>query len=316
MKVCKVRSPRQLSYEDQLNLFAERGMTLDPDMRDKNLNAIEAIGYYTLKQFAYPFAYRDGYNTPDYDGLSFDFVVKRYYQDKNLRINLLHAIEDIEVSMNSLISHVLGDKYGPFGYLEFSKWADKNISKYALEEKQFYFKKNLLRQAYNSNILDLDYRENLNEDKFPTVWLMTNLLTFETTSTLIRLMSDDNVEYFTDYFNCNRDELVSWLECLNFVRNICCHNSNLLDITLSTSALPPRDFKDNLWFKNINGRVSYTNKIALIIVIVVHMMYAINPKYRFDNIKRSFTSITRDVDGSIEKLGFKDMDSFYEIFRR
>ncbi|WP_172968612.1 Abi family protein [Companilactobacillus mishanensis] len=289
---------------------------MDPEMRDKNINAIEAIGYYTLKQFAYPFAYRDGYNTPDYDGLEFDFVVKRYYQDKNLRINLLHAIEDIEVSMNSLISHVLGNKYGAFGYLDFSNWADNRISKYSLEERQFYFKKSLLRQAYNSNILDLDYRENLNADKFPTVWLMTNLLTFETTSTLIRLMSPDNVKYFTDYFDCTCDELISWLECLNFVRNICCHNSNLLDITLSTDAMAPKDYQEFLWFKNINGDISYTNKIALVIVIVVHMMYAINPKYRFDNIKRSFTSITRDIDGSIEKLGFKNMDAFYDIFRK
>lgn len=312
----ELHSPKQLSYEDQLNLFAERGMTLDPDMREKNLNAIEAIGYYTLKQFAYPFASRDRDNIPDYNGLSFDFVVKRYYQDKNLRINLLHAIEDIEVSMNSLISHVLGDKYGPFGYLEFSNWANHDISQYSLEEKQFYFKKSLLRQAYNSNILDLDYRENLNNDNFPTVWLMTNLLTFETTSSLIRLMSDENVEYFTDYFDCSRDELTSWLECLNFVRNICCHNSNLLDISLSTNTVVPKDYQDDLWFKNINGHISFTNKIALVIVIVVHMMYAIKPKYRFDNIKRSFTSITRDVDGSIEKLGFKDMDSFYEIFRK
>lgn len=311
-----MHNPRQLTYEDQLNLFSKRGMTLDPKLREKNINAIETIGYYTLKQFAYPFAYRDGYNTPDYDGLSFDFVVKRYYQDKNLRINLLHAIEDIEVSMNSLISHVLGDKYGPFGYLEFSNWADKRISAYSLEEKQFYFKKSLLRQAYNSNILDLDYRENLNNDNFPTVWLMTNLLTFETTSTLIRLMSPENVEYFTKYFNCSRDELVSWLECLNFVRNICCHNSNLLDISLSTHAVAPKDYQEFLWFKNINGDISYTNKIALVIAIVVHMMYAINPKYRFDNIKRSFTSITRDIDGSIENLGFKDMDSFYKLFRK
>lgn len=299
-----------------MDLFEKRGMTLDPEMRDKNINAIEAIGYYTLKQFAYPFAYRDGYNTPDYDGLEFDFVVKRYYQDKNLRINLLHAIEDIEVSMNSLISHVLGNKYGAFGYLDFSNWADNRISKYSLEERQFYFKKSLLRQAYNSNILDLDYRENLNADNFPTVWLMTNLLTFETTSTLIRLMSPDNVKYFTDYFDCTRDELVSWLECLNFVRNICCHNSNLLDITLSTDAMAPKDYQEFLWFKNINADISYTNKIALVIVIVVHMMYAINPKYRFDNIKRSFTSITRDIDGSIEKLGFKNMDAFYDIFRK
>lgn len=218
--------------------------------------------------------------------------------------------------MNSLISHVLGNKYGPFGYLNFSNWASKNNSAWTLEEKQFYFKKSLMRQAYNSNILDLDYRENLNPDNFPTVWLMTNLLTFETTSSLIRLMSDENIKYFTDYFDCTRSELTSWLECLNFVRNICCHNSNVLDISLSTSAMAPKDYQDYLWFKNINGNISYTNKIALVIVIVVHMMYAINPKYRFDNIKRSFTSITRDVDGSIEKLGFKDMDSFYDIFRK
>lgn len=54
-----------------------------------------------------------------YSNITFDDIVKRYYQDKNLRINLLHAIEKIEVSIKRNVSYILGSRYGAFGYLDF-----------------------------------------------------------------------------------------------------------------------------------------------------------------------------------------------------
>lgn len=41
-------------------------------------------------------------------------------------------------------------------------------------------------------------------------------------------------------FNTNQTELLSWLECLNLIRNICCHNSNLVNIKLTTKPKIPK----------------------------------------------------------------------------
>ena len=44
----------------------------------------------------------------DYQNTKFEIVISRYYQDKNLRLNLLHAIEDIEVALKTKDSLCLG----------------------------------------------------------------------------------------------------------------------------------------------------------------------------------------------------------------
>lgn len=114
-----------------------------------------------------------------YSNITFEDIVKRYYQNKNLRINLLHAIEKIEVSIKRNISFILGSRYGAYGYLEFDKWANKkDYKKFELEQKQFYFKKDLLKTVKKSSLSDLGDKRNLNTEGFPTIWIATEILMF------------------------------------------------------------------------------------------------------------------------------------------
>ena len=68
--------------------------------------------------------------------------MKRYYQDKNLRIHLLHAIEKIEVALKTWVAFILGEQYGAFGYLNFQNGVIKiDTQKFEIEKRQFFFKK-------------------------------------------------------------------------------------------------------------------------------------------------------------------------------
>ena len=136
---------------------------------DRDITKIQHISYYRLKEFAQPFAKeKDG--SVFYENITFHEVLGRYYQDKNLRIFLLHALEKIEVSLKTRISNLLGLKYGAFGYLNFSLWANKNkFSKFTIEQEQYRVKQNLLKVLRKSQLRELKNQKNLDADKFPSV---------------------------------------------------------------------------------------------------------------------------------------------------
>ena len=95
-----MKAPIALSWQEQLDLFKSRGMKVT----DNDVDKIKNISYYRLKEFARPLSTiskKDGVTSISYNGVEFKEVLTRYYQDKNLRIYLLHAIEKIEVSIKT-----------------------------------------------------------------------------------------------------------------------------------------------------------------------------------------------------------------------
>lgn len=104
--------PLYLSCEEQLELFAARGMKV----KEHDVKKLEHVNYYRLKEFARPLSKtrkENGVVVVDYTGISFKEVLTRYYQDKNLRINLLHAIEKVEISLKTKIAQILSQVQTP-----------------------------------------------------------------------------------------------------------------------------------------------------------------------------------------------------------
>lgn len=238
-----METPESLSWEEQVALLKEQGM----EIYDSDAETLKQISYYRIKEFAEPLAQR--YNgTIHYEGISFAKVIERYYQDKNLRIHLLHAIEQVETALKTKIAYILGKRYGAYGYLNFYKWA--NRSKYTdfyIEEKQYKFKKKLKETVKRSSLPDIRYRQNQNKDGFPTVWLAIDSLMFGGLTTIISIMGKRNLIPLANYFHCTGKELVSWVRMLNFIRNVCAHGANLIDIRLKTVPLIRTEWKKYLF---------------------------------------------------------------------
>lgn len=305
-----MKHPHYLSISEQRRLLAQRGIDFSNNkysLIDDELK-IREIGFYKLKEFAQVYAFKSPDSFPKY-GLrpTFSDVLTRYYQDKNLRMQIFHVTESIEVFLNNQISDLLGKKYGPFGYLDFNNWINRNYSKFTIEKKQYIFKKQLLNKIRRSSLPDIKSSVNLERDGFPTVWVMTDCLTFGDTVHLIESMSKNNQKIIAHQFHCRPKELVSWLKCLNFIRNICAHNNDFIDIQIRTKPIAPREYKQYL-FKTKNR---YTNKVAISILIIKQMMKYINPKYSFKDIKKSLRKLCKD-DAGAHQLGFKDIDAVFE----
>lgn len=292
--------PKSLKIEDQLDLFYRRGVFITD--KNKALEKLKHVSYYRLKDFARPYSSITMYGEVPvlkYSNITFEDIVKRYYQNKNLRINLLHAIEKIEVSIKRNISFILGSRYGAYGYLEFDKWANKkDYKKFELEQKQFYFKKDLLKTVKKSSLSDLGDKRNLNTEGFPTIWIATEILMFGELVHLIKIMSTKNQNELAKFYNCSSKELLSWLKCLNFARNVCAHNANIIDINLQTKPIIRNEWKDKFLYTTTdsNGNKIVIHKVATIILITITLVNEINKKYRWKPIRSNIATICKDSD--------------------
>lgn len=226
----------------------------------------------------------------------------RYIQDKILRVNVMSIIESLEVSLNSNIADVLGQK-GPFYYMDFCKWVNKDISYEELFYQQAYLRRTILNKLTkhrNRQLKDLYLNNNFKSSiydqthKFPSVWLMVNLITFGTTVHLMSIM-DDSMKYkIAERYNYHRKKIsywIEWMKDLNVVRNICAHNDDLLDLILTSPPMIPRAFK----------RYICTNtSIAAILCLLKFLTINISSEH----INRNFINIAKTLHLIIYKSHF------------
>lgn len=291
--------PKPLSFEEQLLLFEKRGMVIE---KEHNLKKLENIGYYRLKGFARPLSKTTNGNI-DYSELTFGEVLERYYQDKNLRIFLLHAIEKIEVSVKTQLSNILGNYYGPFGYLNFSKWGNRKFSILEMKKRENRFKDNLLKSMRKISSIDVCKESNHDEKGYPTVWLAIDIITFGGLVSIVEVLAKRHLKALAAKYNCTSLEFISWLKTLNLIRNICAHNSNIIDIKLKTVPLSREEWRDSLFIFEDDKP---TNRLAIILFILKHFIDIINDRYQWRNINRSVINIVKKSNTYAKSLGFKN----------
>ena len=298
-----------LNRQEQIQRFKERGMQF------KNEKAAEEklkhISYYRLKEYAFPLSfYKDGHT--DYHGIYFSEVLARYYQDKNLRIYLLHAIEKIEISLKTNIGYILGEKYGPYGYLKFANWVNRQrYGRDEVEEREIFLKKNLRKIMRKSQLASLSRAGNINEEGYPSVWLGVDLLMFGDLVSIVQMMNQKSLRELADYYQCTTVELISWLKCLNFVRNVCAHHSNLIDLTLKTRAKSRSEW--NLFLADVRSGQKPTNRFSVIFLIVHHFVSVINVKYNWSRIVHCICSLSVS-DSRARLLGFKNKETSKKLY--
>lgn len=298
------------STKEQVQILIDRNMKVeDTEKAEQTLNT---VSYYKIKEFATPFLIK-GQQKQDYNSISFERIISRYYQDKNLRISLLHAIEDIEVALQTQISHVLGQgQDGAYGYLNFSNWCNKDeYCKHYLKLREQEFKNQLRKSVSKSTSREISDKMKLDKTKYPPIWLAVSLLTFGQLVNLVELMSMKNLSQISIRYECTNKELVSWLKCLNLIRNICAHNSNIIDIKLKTTPIIRHEWKEYLFELKEN---TITNRVAIPILITHYLIHKINAKYHFNDIATAVVKLIQKDDGTANYFGFKDSATIEKIY--
>lgn len=100
------------------------------------------------------------------------------------------------------------------------------------------------------------------------------------------------------------------MRCLNLIRNISAHNSNLIDIKLRTPPIIRNEWYGYLYRYDKNV---YTNRISVPIVILKYLMDQINPKYKFGNISSAMQNLIQNEIKTANYFGFKSVDTIKTI---
>lgn len=282
-----------LSYEEQLDKFISRGMIVKN--RDKAIERLKHISYYKIKEFSLFFMTPKGtYKKNTY----FEAVVQNFYFDKNLRMEFLKCSEKIELSIKNKVAYILGAKYGAFGYLRFSNWCDRSIPKEKVLQEEEKFKKKLKKKIllFSNNSIIRDFYENNPTEEFPSIWRISEILTFGEVLILFNMMSQKNKIAVVRNYNLKTDEFISYSNNMKLIRNLCAHNMAIINLKLKTT---PKINSEML--KLIND----PNKISTSILIMVYFIKIINPNYRFYDLYHILNQLIKK-ESVAKKYGIKE----------
>lgn len=314
---------KHLNYHQQLLLLKRRGLQglafEDDSHYNDQIRSIRNIGYYKLKQYMYCFWNQEN---NCYQNISYDQIITRYYRDQRLKQFLFQAICDIEASLNTRISYVLGQS-GPLMYTNFYSWCQTsgynrfikgktyldnnrrrcNVNKFTIKKDELSFLSRIQANIEHSYIRDIRSFEQTDSKVFPSIWLTVNVLTFGQSIYLLRLMSKRNKTAIANSYHTSINNLIKWLQMLNLVRNLCCHNGDLVDISFRTMPSIPKKY--NQYLNIINGNVPH--RIGSAICIILHLLREINPKYNvLKTIKPPLINLCM-VNKELKEISAKNM---------
>lgn len=305
-------------FKKQVELLNERGMKFKDAVRAES--TLQYISYYKIKEFSEPYVIQSDEGIK-YENIYFEDVISRYYRDKNLRLHILHAIEDIEVALQTQIAFNLGKNTGEYGYLRANNWADiQNFPRRYVTKTQDKIIERIEYQIKIAKDNPMSYRELINKldegqnPDYPPVWLAVNLLMFGNLVYMLEIMSRRNKEPIADYFNCSMNELYDWMKMLNLVRNVSAHNSNFIDMHFISRVPIRQEWKEILYLSEEDENI-ITDRIAVPILLIVYFMKQINPSYRLGKIKGVLENLI-PTDENAQYYGFRDKNAVRKLFRR
>lgn len=281
-----------LNYEEQLEKFISQGMIIKD--KKKALERIKHISYYKIKEFSSFFMNPDGtYKKDTY----FEAVIQNFYFDKNLRMEFLKCSEKIELSIKNKIVYTLGAKYGAFGYLKFSNWCDRKISKENILKEEEKFRKKIKQKMklFSSNPIIKDFIKNNPDEEFPSVWRIAAILTFGEILRLFEIMSQKNKISVVRNYGLEIDEFTSYMNNMKLIRNLCAHNMAIINIKLKS--IPKINSK-------ISELITSPDKILTSILIMAYLIKIINPNYRFYDLYHILNQLIKRDDVA-RKYGIK-----------
>ncbi|WP_281700086.1 Abi family protein [Cetobacterium somerae] len=260
------------TIEEQIEIFKNRGMVFENEEYAKN--KLSHINYYKLKEYSLVFM-----ENARYENITFEEVLDTFYLDRSLRVNLMHNIEKIEISLKTQIARILGS-YGPFEYLSFNIWVDKDeYCKHYIKDQEKKFKEQIRKILLErSSEIIKEFQKNFpGEDKVP-IWMLIEMLTLGEVLNLYKLMAPNLKKKISKFYNIPSIEIFeSWIYKIKLIRNLCAHNMKIYNLTLSkTKTL-------NEWAQI---GIDY-NKLPIILLIIQHFINEINPNYK----SRTITTI-------------------------
>ncbi len=261
------------TFEAQIELLKERGLIVPNEV--KAIKVLQNISYNRLSYYWYPMLKAPKEAEIFKENSNFETIFKIYKFDSKLRHLIFSAVEQIEVALRTQVIYHLSEKYNSgFWFSEADAFSDyskfleiiNTITTSSRDSKDVFIKK---------------YREKYSNYLVPA-WKSLELITFKPLVTIFKSLKDkkDKIKIST-HFGLNHEVLLSWLESIVYIRNICAHHARLWNIELTIQPQLPKKPR-GLWVSNWNnGEPNETLRMYSICCITKFLLDKINPYHTF-----------------------------------
>jgi abortive infection bacteriophage resistance protein len=260
-----------LCFADQAVLLLQRG--LEGIDIDELTSYLSRVNYYRLSAYTYPFKDMDAAGKESFKpGTTFKQIWRRYEFDQALRHLLMHAVEEVEVTiLRTQMVEQFSLLHGPFGYTDKANF-DPDFSEY---EFQTMLNDIGLATHRSSEYFVEHYRNKYREEPYFPLWIVSEMLSFGQLYTIYHYQQPVEKKTLAKKYNLGRPVLDSWLHTLNFVRNSCAHHSRLWNRKLPIEPLLPDIRNRPEW----HSPISFVNtRIFCVLTLIQYLLSLIHPR--------------------------------------
>ncbi len=251
---------------DQLDRLITRGMIVD--------NAVEAehalghLNYYRLRAYWYPFEQNNTTHLFKPDA-RFEDVLNIYQFDQQLRLLLLDALGQIEVSLRTQWALHFSLAHGAFAYLE-----------PAYNRKPDWLRRNkvsLRRELDRSDeVFIKHFQSKYTSHDYPPIWMACEIMSFGLFSKWYNNLRPASVQAdIAQNYGLDKSVLPSLLEHFVYLRNVCAHHGRVWNKSLVVTPRLPKT-KPHSLHQSLN--LTQTRKIYNSLVMIAHFLRVISPR--------------------------------------
>ncbi|MEU4391866.1 Abi family protein [Kribbella sp. NPDC023855] len=235
---------------EQIERLAERGV--DVGDRDVTASILNAVGYYRLTGYLYPFRVSEWVAGPDgHDAL----VILDSYQagtsiaaaaalidfDRQLRMLVLDGTERIEVSLRTSVGHILGEVSAyahedpaNFGPSFTAQDTDPQTGDRLPSKLDHWIERVEQRQNSSDEAFVKHFRERY-DGRMP-IWALTEIMEFGHLARLYSGLNNPLATRIAQWYGVpSKRVMSSWIASLNYVRNVAAHHARLFNRKLVTA---------------------------------------------------------------------------------
>lgn len=223
---------KAIEVSKQVELLKSRGMIIKDDSKAKEV--LLDVGYYRLGFYWFPFecSYPSKNNRTHLfcTGTDFDYIVKLYYFDFNLRNILTKYLNRIEINFRTFLTYHVSNKYqdSPYWFVDPDIVTTKYKENFDYEVYTERFKRNPTIKHH--------HRTHIN-DKYAPAWKTIEFMTLGEVIYLYNSIKDQSIRReICGHFNIKWQVIFdSYISVIKTIRNHCAHGNILYDISLPTS---------------------------------------------------------------------------------
>ncbi|MCL4890382.1 Abi family protein [Streptococcus gallolyticus] len=207
------------TIEEHLEILEKRGLIIEK--RDRAIETLRNVNYYTLTGYLFPFKKSNIYQK----GTSMNLAIRLYHFDNEIRNVLTALMVEAEEKLKTRIAYNIAIAHSDDPLI----YTDVNYFKNANDHSRFMadFQSNVRN---NREVPFVKHHIQKYRSQFP-IWVAVNLFTLGNLKYLYKNIPSRDRKNISREFNVSPKTLDSWIDTLRILRNKLAHNMRLYETT-------------------------------------------------------------------------------------